>query len=195
MDNGRQKSHRWTFVRWAGLKRGCVVAALWLSAVNCKGTGKSAPDVQVCTVLGCDDEFAASISLTSESVPAGTLMLTVTADGVVSSCSLAFPPPPSLGDAGIEPVCSGGLLAIVQNAGSCTTSEVDGAVTERCDATAGAFTELIRVFGMPAAVRVQQSVGGSVILDKSVMPTYLVNHPNGAGCDPTCHQAAVSWSI
>lgn len=188
MDRVRRQSRRSAAV---------VLVALGMFAVSCKSNGKSTtPDARICTADGCDDEFAATISVTSASVPAGTQIITVTADGVVSSCSFEFPPPTVPGDGGAGSPCSSGLMASVQSAANCTTSEADGALTERCVSIPGEFKELIQVFGTPVSVRVQQSVaGGAVILDESVMPTYQVFQPNGPGCDPTCHQAGLAWTI
>lgn len=172
----------------------CVVAAAGLSLGNCSGGKSSVGDSKICTLTGCWDEFAATVSLSSQTVPAGTHLINVTADGVLSSCSFVFPPGSTVGDGGAEQ-CSGGLMVAVQSAANCASTESDGALVERCDAAAGEFTELILVLGTPASVHIQQSVGGVVILDKSVAPTYHVNQPNGVGCDPVCHQAVEEWSI
>jgi hypothetical protein len=71
----------------------------------------------------------------------------------------------------------------------------DAATREQCDALPGQFTELMLLKGTPQSVRVQQSVGGMVIMDKSVTPSYKMNEPNGLGCPPVCEQAAVQWTI
>jgi hypothetical protein len=44
-------------------------------------------------------------------------------------------------------------------------------------------------------VQVQQLVGGAVILDETVSPTYQTDEPNGPGCGPICHQAGAEWTI
>ncbi len=116
--------------------------------------------------------------------------LTVTADGVSMSCAFPFPPDDSSG-----PCASSDLSVFVQPTETCATISSDAAIINVCDALPGQFTEVILVKGTPQSVHVQQAVGSMVVLDKSVMPSYQANQPNGPGCPPTCEQGGVQWTI
>ena len=168
------------------------VILLAFSVITCSSKGTSSSQEMVCTNLNCEDLFAAQVLLNSNSVPSGMHTLTVVADGVTASCTFPFPPDFSNNSGG---KCSGNLSVVVQAAETCQSGAGDGAITEQCDSLPGQFTELIVLKGTPASVQVQQATGGSLILDESVMPSYLTNEPNGPGCPPTCEQATAQWTL
>ena len=143
----------------------------------------------LCTLIGCQDQFTATVTVDATAVPAGTHTVNVSADGTAMTCTFPFPQADAVAQ------CSGGLTVIVQAAAVCTTVQTDAAISEKCQAIDGKFTESISIPGTPSAVQVRQLVGGTVILDQSVAPTYQTNQPNGPGCGPTCHQAGAAWTI
>lgn len=111
------------------------------------------------------------------------------------ACTFPFPPTDSsLGDAVVEQ-CSSGLMLVVEPAMSCTTTEIQTVTSEQCQPIDGEFTETVTVSGAPSTVQVQQLVGGTVIFDQTVSPTYQINEPNGPSGGPICHQAAATWTI
>jgi len=155
------------------LSRGALLllAALGCGALSCDGSGIGS---MACTLIGCEDQFMATLTVDATMVPAGMHTVQVTADGVVASCAFQFPP-----DVGLGVPCSSAFgLTIVPD-----------------QTIAGRFTERITFSGTPSLVEVQQLVGGTVIFDQTVSPTYQMNQPNGPGCGPICEQANVLWTI
>jgi len=147
----------------------------------------------VCTDIGCNDQFSAMVTMDATMVPAGTHTVDVVADGAVMSCTFSFPPDPSTG--GIAAQCSNGLTVFVEPALVCTTMQSATGAWEACQPIDGKFGESIWVSGTPSVVQVQQAVGGTVILDQTVSPTYQTSQPNGPGCGPICHQGGAEWTI
>ena len=147
----------------------------------------------VCTLIGCEDQFSATVTVDATLVPPGTHTVNVVADGAATLCTFTFPPAASNG--GLAAQCSTGLTVFVQPATVCTTTRSGTVTSQQCQPIDGKFTESIWVSGTPTVVQVQQLVGGTVILDQTISPTYQTNEPNGPGCGPTCHQAGAAWTI
>lgn len=148
-----------------------------------------------CTAVGCKDQVAATVTVNASEVPAGTHTVVVTANGVVGSCTFPFPPAdPTVGVGTGEP-CSSGLSLVVWLTTVCTTTQSGIVTSSQCEPIVGKFTESITINGTPMTLRIQQLVGGTVISDKTVSPSYVTNQPNGRCCEPTCHQAGVAWTI
>jgi hypothetical protein len=147
----------------------------------------------LCTLVGCEDEFTATVTVDATMVAAGTHTVDVMANGTAMTCTFSFPPDPALG--GTVAQCSSGVALVVGPAETCTTTQTDAAISEQCQPISGKFTETISVDGIPSAVHVQQLVGGTVILDETVSPTYQTNQPNGPNCGPICQQGNATWTI
>ncbi len=147
----------------------------------------------VCTDIGCEDQFSATVTMDATLVPAGTHTVDVVADGAAMSCTFSFPPADSTG--GLPAQCSSGLTVFVQPATVCTTTQTATTASQQCQPIEGKFTESIWVSGTPSVVQVQQLVDGTVILDQTVSPTYQTSEPNGPGCGPICHQGGAEWTI
>ena len=171
------------------------IVALAFGALGCDGSAIGSPGggEMVCTDIGCNDQFSASVTMDATLVPAGTHTVNVAADGVAMSCSFAFPPADSTGEMAAQ--CSNGLTVFVEANLVCTTMQSAMGSWEACVPIDGKFTESIWVSGTPSVVQVQQLVAGTVILDETVSPTYQTNQPNGPGCAPICHQATAAWMI
>jgi hypothetical protein len=153
-----------------------LTAAVGWGAVGCSGGAITAPDggQMACTLIGCVDQFSATVTVDATTVPAGKHTLTVTIDGAATSCSFNLP---ELANPVNDPCAAGFSLS------------VPGQPTD------GKFTETIRVFGTPSSIKVQQTLDGTVVLDQTISPTYQTNQPNGPGCGPICHQATAAWTI
>ena len=169
-----------------------LMAALGCGAVGCSGAALSPshdaatglpddgglgspPDgATACTLIGCMDQFTATVTVDATTVPAGKHTLTVTIDGAATSCSFNLPELAGL----INEPCSVGF-----------SLSVPGQPTD------GKFTETIGVFGTPSSIEVHQTLDGTVVLDQTIAPTYQTNQPNGPGCGPICHQATAAWTI
>lgn len=171
------------------------MVALGWGALGCDGSSIGSPrdGEMICTDVGCQDQFSASVMMDATQVPAGTHTVNVVADGAATSCTFQFPADPSTG--GLAAQCSSGLTVFVQPATICTTMQSATVTSEQCQPIDGKFIESIWVSGTPSVVRVQQLVNGTVILDQTVSPTYQTNEPNGPGCGPICHQAGAAWTI
>ncbi len=128
----------------------------------------------ICTLIECEDEFSATVTVDATMVPAGNHTLTVTIDGAATSCSFHLPELPNL----INDPCAAGFGL-----------NVPGQPTD------GKFTETMTIHGTPSSIEVHQTLDGTVILDQTVSPTYQTNQPNGPGCAPICHQAGAEWTI
>jgi hypothetical protein len=128
-----------------------------------------------CTLIGCVDQFSATVTVDTNMVPAGMHVLTVTFDGAATSCPFNLPPR-------TDPVndpCAAAFSLMVPGT-----------------STDGKFTEKIVVPGAPTSIEVRQTLDGTVVLDQTISPAYQTNQPNGPGCGPTCHQAsAAAWTI
>jgi hypothetical protein len=128
----------------------------------------------ICTLIGCEDEFTATVTVDATMVPAGNHTLTVTIDGAATSCSFNLPELPNL----LNDPCAAGF-----------SLNVPGQPTD------GKFTEMITIHGTPSSINFHQTLDGTVVLDQTVAPTYQTNQPNGPACGPTCHQAGAEWTI
>ena len=142
---------------------------------------------KTCTLRGCEDSVF-TVLPPDLRAPAGNETITVTADGVIMTCT--FDVSPDAGNYGeaTQPQCSSGLTVNV-DVGSACTLHPDAAFEVTCLQALGAVTEEITVTGAPKEVRIQQVVGGTVLFDQTVQPTYQTVQPNGPGCAPICHQA------
>jgi hypothetical protein len=169
---------------------------LGLTVAACDGGVLSVPGTSMtCTLIGCEDQFTATVSVTASAVPAGTHTVVVTADGTSSSCSFTLPPQNLAAGDNAAAQCPAGLEVIVGATQVCMTTQSGDVTASHCDPVPGQLTEQISVMGSPASIRVEQSVGGTVVLDQSATPAYQTNEPNGSGCGPICHQAGADWTI
>jgi hypothetical protein len=148
---------------------------------------------QLCTLIGCEDQFAAYITVDATMVPTGTHTVNVTADGKEMSCTFSSPAPAAvLG--GIVVPCPSGVTLSLEPLEDCPPPN-DAGNAGACQIVDGKFTETITIAGTPGMVHVQQLVGGSAVLDQTVTPAYQTDEPNGSGCGPICHVAYVMWTI
>lgn len=163
-----------------------------LTLVLLLGCSSGKANVHICTDFVCHNEFVASITLLTNTTPSGAEAVTITTDGGSFTCSFAFPP-----DAGSSPAgqCTAGVTLVVQQASKCQVVTGDATTGQKCTPITGQYVELITVKGTPTSVRIQQTVEGTVTLDKTVAPSYEANEPNGPDCPPSCEQAGVQWSM
>lgn len=159
---------------------GCSTAALSPSrdaAIDLPsdaGLGSLPDGATACTLIGCVDQFLATVTVDATTVPAGKHTLTVTIDGAATSCSFNLP---ELASPVNDPCAAGFSL------------NVPG------QPTAGKFTETIGIVGTPSSIKVHQTLDGTVVLDQTISPTYQTIQPNGPGCAPICHHATAAWTI
>lgn len=195
--------HRMGQTAKAGDRRAAARARRWglvtliaaLSGTSPAGCGASPFGSKGCSTAGCGDQFTATVAAASSAIPPGIHTIDVTADGAALSCTFTIPPATSATGGAVNAECQVGLQVVVGPATICATTRTDGALIQSCEPVSGQLTEYIIVKGTPASVRVEQSVGGTVIFDQSSTPMYQKNQPNGPGCEPICQQAGVEWTI
>ena len=139
--------------------------------------------------MGCQNQFLVSLTLEASVVASGASEIEVTADGAAASCTFTI----ALGDGGLTvpppEQCSSSVSVTLSNATTCTVAPISAGSSDQCQPIDGKITEEIVIVGTPAAVRVQQTVGGTTVADQSFAPTYQTVAPNGVECGPICHVA------
>ena len=170
-----------------------LVVALSLVGAGCDGSPFSRS--KACTLIGCHDQFSATVVASSAALPPGQHTVTVTTEAGALSCSFGLPLEMTAGGGTVSPSCPLGLRVDVAPDTVCTETVTDAARILRCDPIPGMLKEIITLSSTPSSVRVQQSVAGTTILDRSVTPTYKNNRPNGPECEPLCRQAGVEWTL
>lgn len=71
------------------------IVALGAGALGCDGSAIGSPfgGEMTCALVGCEDQFTATVAMDATQVPAGRHTVVVLADGAAMSCSFSFPPP------------------------------------------------------------------------------------------------------
>jgi hypothetical protein len=174
--------HIWRFTHLAGLT---IAAVLAVASTTCSS--------QTCTLIGCVEQFSATITGPGGSFPTGAHRIEVTADGASLTCTFAFPGA-GANDA-VTPACSPGLEVTVGPAQLCTEMRMGDSVTLRCEPIPGQFEERLTVRGTPAQLRVVQTVDGGPILEQETAPAYQTVWPNGPECGGACRQATATWTL
>jgi hypothetical protein len=167
----------------------CVVLSAGAAMAGCFTS-------KICSLIGCQDQFHATIANTNGSFPSGTQVLDVTADGVTVSCTFQVPPATAQpGGSTVAPECPSGLRVFIAQATTCTPTQTGSTTSLGCVPIAGHFFEDVTVSGKPAQLRVRLTVDGAVALDRSETPVYHASQPNGPGCEPICQQASADWTF
>src|SRR3569833_1223952 len=118
---------------------GVLFAALVCFVAGCGRSQISSPDsgVLVCSAVGCEDQFAATVTVDVRTVPAGTHTLAVTADGTDMSCTFPFPPANLPPGQAIPTQCTSGLRLDVLRARVCTTTQSQTVSSSQCQPVDG----------------------------------------------------------
>ena len=166
-----------------------LVAMVALSDVACSRFSGA------CSSVGCQDQLELTVTGPSASLPSGLHRVDVTADGKLLSCTFSFSPDTLAAGSLVSAQCSFGVTALVGPVFDCMTFDNGNAKGQRCVPMPEQFQERLQIAGTPAIVQVEQSVDGTVILQRSATATYTDNHPNGPDCEPTCRQATLALSL
>jgi len=150
---------------------------------------------KACTLRGCQDQFHVTVARADGSIPSGTHLVEVTADGTTISCTFQVPLAQQPGGGSAAPQCPQGLGVFIGQASSCTETDSGTTKSQTCVPIAGHFFEDITVIGKPTQVHVRMTVDGAAVLDRTETPVYQLNQPNGPGCDPVCQQASAQWTF
>jgi hypothetical protein len=166
--------------------------ALWVGLVLTTSCGSGTPfgGAHACGLVGCGDQFTATVQDANGSLPSGAQALTVMADGVTTTCSFTLP----LATDGAAD-CPSGLQVLVLQAQTCVTSSNSQTKTQSCTPVAGKFAEIVTIAGKPATIHFTQTVNGATALDQTLTPAYTTSQPNGPGCDPVCTQASAMLAL
>jgi hypothetical protein len=150
---------------------------------------------KTCGLVGCWDQFHATVASADGSIPSGTHVLDVTADGMTVSCTFQVPLAMQSGGGTVAPQCPQGLGVFIGQASTCTETDTGSSKSQTCVPIAGHFFEDITVIGKPTQLHVRLTVDGATLLDRTETPGYQTSEPNGPGCDPVCHQASAQWAF
>ncbi|HXU06211.1 MAG TPA: hypothetical protein VN903_34890 [Polyangia bacterium] len=143
-----------------------------------------------CTLVGCSDQFSATIRSADGSFPSGAHRIELLVDSTSLTCSFT-----ATADGQAQPSCGSGMRVTVWPETTCTDTTTNGSVSHQCDPIPGKFYETITLEGTPGQVHAWQYVDDVAILDAATAPTYHANAPNGTECGPICQQASVSWTF
>jgi len=152
------------------------------------GAGQPFGPPKACTLIGCEDQFTATLAQADGALPSGPQTLTVAVDGATATCSFTLPLASGAGFVD----CPNGLQLLVRQAENCATTMNAQTATLTCTPVPGQFSEELTIVGKPATVHVTQTSNGATLVDAAVTPSYQKSQPNGAGCDPICSQASES---
>jgi hypothetical protein len=145
------------------------------------GGGPSGPG---CPAIACGAVFTATLPGTSAAFPPGLYQVDVTADGALLSGTFTWPQDPESGfrlSTSTDPI---NLFVTLFLKNDCRISGCDD------------YVETIQLMpystSKPAEIRIQQSVDGTPMIDRTIRPDYTQYQPVGA-CGPTCFKASVDW--
>jgi hypothetical protein len=155
------------------------------------GSGTPGGGAHACGLVGCVDQFTATVQDANGSLPSGMQTLTVTADGATTTCSFTLP----LATGGGAVTCPGGLQVLVRQGQTCVASGSGAYKTQSCTPDAGKLSEVVTLTGKPATLHFTQTVDGATALDQTLTPAYTSAQPNGPGCDPVCAQASAMLTL
>ena len=164
--------------------RSWVLFAVGLASAGA-GCGSGPLGCQSCTLIGCEDQFAATIEGTGAQFGPGTHRLEVLVDGVTSMCTFTFPTSPA------APACTDRIRILVAPATSCTQT----GTVQQCQPIPNRFVETITILGTPAQVHIWQYANDTPIFDAAAVPSYAEHRPNGPSCAPVCRQDTASWTL
>lgn len=148
---------------------------------------------KACTEIGCGDQLTVTVTGETGTFPEGLHRLEMTVGGAVTTCTFTI----AGAGSGATARCAPGtaVTLTVGPATSCTETKTPTATSLTCTPIPGMFREIVTMMGRPAAVRFRQTVNDAVLFDRTEMPSYVETRPNGAGCEPVCRQAELSWSF
>jgi len=151
--------------------------------------------VKSCTLIGCQDQFSATVRRADGTFPSGTHRIEILADTTDLTCTFTYPLGTVAGDVAAAPQCPSGLSVTVGQDQVCTQTTENGVVSYMCQPIPGQVLETILLAGRPGEVHARQYVDDMPILDVAAAPSYRDYAPNGTECGPICRQAAVSWTL
>lgn len=178
--------------------RSCLLRIGIIFGVTASASGcGSAPGShqQVCTLVGCVDNFSATAQRADGSFPSGAHRVEVLADGVSATCTFTFSPDAIGSNHHLAADCPSGVAVDVAPATICITTTGPNNSSSQCDVIAGQFQETITLDGTPRQVHVWQYVDDASILDAAAAPSYTASTPNGPDCPPVCMNATVAWTL
>src|SRR5436190_5452594 len=98
-----------------------------------------------CTLIGCADQFVATVQRADGSFPSGMHRVDVLVDGTSTSCAFVFPLGTVPGGGAAAPSCPTGLMVSVEQQQVCTQTSENGGVASTCQPIPGRFFETIQL--------------------------------------------------
>src|SRR5450432_1902697 len=120
--------------------RGVIAATLALAVGGTivGGCGIPLPEsTHTCSLVGCVDQLTATVTGPDAALPAGTHLLTVTADAVTTTCTFKVPSDTLPGGGTVGPSCPQGLSVSVGQKESCTETKTSTTSSLTCTPVAG----------------------------------------------------------
>jgi hypothetical protein len=165
------------------LPRPLLRATLVLLVCACSKdqTGPAGPDpgAKMCTQIGCLNGLQVEVNKATPWAP-GAYTFALTLDDTQVTCSGALPLRPC--DAGPSLTCDVPDRVIIGESGCALAPEQHGFSDIHVPAPVERFALAVTHEGQP--------LGGV-----DVKPTYVTSQPNGPGCEPICHSAAVQVAL
>lgn len=158
------------------------LAALVTALVGCgsetTGGGMTSGPL-ACTEIGCGPAY--HVEFTRASWPAGSVTITVEADGTTTNCSVTLP----FTSCDVGPQCDQATPAFLIELSGCALPPAQHAITGISWSTTG-----------PQQATITVSQDGMMLGTQMVQPTYTMSTPNGPDCPPVCNQApAVTMAL
>lgn len=156
------------------------------------GEGKGNADdgtPRACTEMACHDSATITTKLSAAGAPLGTHAFALEIDGVAKTCTVEFVAETETADG----KCSDGVQLVFGPAMQGKELAMDGVVGYTEEPIPGEFRWALTMEGQPAQVHVIHTHEGRTIVDQSASLIYSEYRPNGAGCEPVCHNAQANW--
>jgi hypothetical protein len=148
-----------------------------------------------CTTIGCSNSFNVTVKPKAGEFPAGIHEVIITAEGSPTrTCTFKFPIEGSIESGRCTD--GGGVRLLVTPMQDCRTMTQGDFVSQTCTPLPGKFQEHLSVPGLPAKVRITQTLaGGPTYLEREATPGYQDVYPNGRECGAVCKQAGADWDF
>lgn len=158
------------------MTRRSAAPLMWLALLPLLGasSGCEVAEGKSCTEVGCQSGF--TLAFQNSAWPAGTYTVQAVTAAGPRTCSVVLP----FSDISPAVTCSGGAMQL-GTSGSALPAAQHSLVG-------------ITLPDLPAQVTVTVKRDDKTLASQAFTPAYKTSQPNGAGCEPTCTQAAATLS-
>lgn len=165
----------------------------WACGVLVAAMGASGCVGESCTLIGCMEQAAVTLSTSTGEWQLGSYELTLTYANGPHRCQFTVTEPVD-GASGISPVeCTPALDVSFSQRQTCVPLETGNGVT--CTRVPRQFDLTVTIRGTPAEAHVQLHRDTVAIVDEPLVFNYTSTMPNGPECGPTCRQARLTVQV